>query len=52
MHVVRLDRQAICRVAPYVAAIAQAEGLAAHAESVTSRTGEAASVAPMAPVAK
>jgi histidinol dehydrogenase len=52
VHVIRLDRQAIRRVAPYVAAIAEAEGLAAHAESVTSRAGAPAPVAPMAPVAQ
>jgi histidinol dehydrogenase len=44
-HVIRLDREAIRRVAPHVAAIARAEGLAAHAESVTSRANEPAPVA-------
>ncbi|MDQ1391465.1 MAG: histidinol dehydrogenase [Acidimicrobiaceae bacterium] len=41
IHVVSLDQQALARVAPHVAAIAEAEGLAAHAESVRIReTGE------------
>jgi histidinol dehydrogenase len=34
VHVIGLDRPGLGRVAPYVAAIAEAEGLAAHAESV------------------
>jgi histidinol dehydrogenase len=34
IHVVSLDQAALARVAPHVAAIAVAEGLAAHAESV------------------
>jgi histidinol dehydrogenase len=46
VHVIRLDRQALRRVGPLVAAIAEAEGLAAHAESVTSRAGDP--VTPMA----
>jgi histidinol dehydrogenase len=37
IHVVSLDRAALARHAPYVAAIAEAEGLAAHAESVRLR---------------
>ncbi|MGH9104717.1 MAG: histidinol dehydrogenase [Acidimicrobiales bacterium] len=37
VHVVELDRAALERVAPHVAAIARAEGLAAHAESVLRR---------------
>jgi histidinol dehydrogenase len=37
MHVVRLDRAALARVAPHVVAIARAEGLAAHADSVRLR---------------
>jgi histidinol dehydrogenase len=39
IHVVTLDREALERVAPYVASIAEAEGLAAHAASVRLRTG-------------
>lgn len=37
VHVVTLDRAAVERAAPTVAAIARAEGLAAHAESVLRR---------------
>ena len=37
VHVVSLDQAALARVAPHVAAIADAEGLAAHAESVRLR---------------
>jgi histidinol dehydrogenase len=37
VHVITLDRAAIERAAPTVAAIARAEGLAAHAESVLRR---------------
>jgi histidinol dehydrogenase len=37
VHVITLDRDAIERAAPTVAAIARAEGLAAHAESVLRR---------------
>lgn len=37
VHVVTLDRAALEKVAPHVAAIAAAEGLAAHADSVTTR---------------
>lgn len=37
VHVVSLDEQTLARVAPHVAAIAEAEGLAAHAESVRMR---------------
>jgi histidinol dehydrogenase len=37
VHVVSLDEQTLARVAPHVAAIAEAEGLAAHAESVRIR---------------
>ena len=43
VHVVSLDRQALRRVAPRVAAIAQAEGLAAHARSVLCAGGPAPS---------
>jgi histidinol dehydrogenase len=39
VHVITLDRAALERAAPTVAAIATAEGLAAHAESVTRRVG-------------
>jgi len=45
LHVVTADRTALSRVAPHVASIARAEGLAAHAESVLARVG------PQAPVA-
>jgi histidinol dehydrogenase len=37
IHVVSLDDGALARVAPYVAALAEAEGLPAHAESVRLR---------------
>lgn len=37
VHVVSLDEGTLARVAPHVAAIAEAEGLAAHAESVRIR---------------
>ncbi len=40
VHAVRVTDQGISRVAPHVAAIASAEGLAAHAESVRMRIGE------------
>jgi len=39
VHVITLDRAAIERAAPTVAAIARAEGLAAHADSVLRRVG-------------
>lgn len=39
VHVVTLDRPALERAAPVVAAIASAEGLTAHAESVMRRLG-------------
>ncbi|MGH9129419.1 MAG: histidinol dehydrogenase [Acidimicrobiales bacterium] len=39
IHVVSLDREALDRVGPHVVAIAEAEGLAAHAESVRLRAG-------------
>ena len=54
VHVVSLDQQALRRVAAHVAAIARAEGLAAHAESVSCRAseGEAGPAAPMARVAQ
>ena len=38
IHVVSLDRDALVRAAPHVAALAEAEGLAAHAESVLLRS--------------
>ena len=38
VHVVTLDRAALDKVAPHVATLARAEGLAAHAESVELRT--------------
>ncbi len=40
IHVVTLDQPALARVAPHVAAIAEAEGLAAHAESVRLRVAD------------
>lgn len=39
VHVITLDRGAVERAAPIVAAIAEAEGLAAHADSVLRRLG-------------
>ena len=39
IHVVDLDRQALAEVGPHVAALAEAEGLAAHALSVRLRVG-------------
>ncbi len=41
VHVVTLDEAALGKVAPHVAALAEAEGLAAHAASVRIRTAEA-----------
>jgi histidinol dehydrogenase len=38
VHVISADRQALSRAAPHVAAIARAEGLAAHARSVMLRS--------------
>ena len=38
IHVISLDQTALAKVAPHVAAIAEAEGLAAHAASVKLRT--------------
>ncbi|HUR77818.1 MAG TPA: histidinol dehydrogenase [Acidimicrobiales bacterium] len=38
VHVVSLDEAALGRVAPHVAALAEAEGLAAHAQSVRMRS--------------
>jgi histidinol dehydrogenase len=46
VHVVTLGRDALVRVAPHVAAIARAEGLAAHAGSVLCRMGATAPVVP------
>jgi histidinol dehydrogenase len=40
IHVVDLDRDALVRLAPHVAAIAESEGLAAHAESVRMRAAD------------
>ena len=37
VHVVSLDRAALARVAPALTALAEAEGLAAHADSVRMR---------------
>jgi len=39
VHVVDVDRAALGRLAPYVVALAESEGLAAHADSVRIRTG-------------
>lgn len=39
VHVITLSQEAVEQAAPIVAAIARAEGLAAHAESVVRRTG-------------
>jgi histidinol dehydrogenase len=39
VHVVSLDADALARAAPHVVALAEAEGLAAHAESVRLRAG-------------
>jgi histidinol dehydrogenase len=41
VHAVRISAPGIARIAPYVEAIAEAEGLAAHAESVRLRVGDA-----------
>ncbi|MBV8560687.1 MAG: histidinol dehydrogenase, partial [Acidimicrobiia bacterium] len=38
IHVVSLDKDALARVGPHVAALAEAEGLPAHAESVRLRS--------------
>ena len=38
VHVVSLDQPTLAKVAPHVAAIAEAEGLVTHAESVRMRT--------------
>ena len=37
IHVISVDEATLARLAPHVAAIAEAEGLAAHAESVRIR---------------
>jgi histidinol dehydrogenase len=39
VHVVGLDADALAGVAPHVVALAEAEGLPAHADSVRLRTG-------------
>ncbi|MHB8669585.1 MAG: histidinol dehydrogenase [Acidimicrobiales bacterium] len=49
VHVVSLDHAALRRVGPHVAAIAQAEGLAAHADSVTCGARGQAEVGGVAP---
>jgi histidinol dehydrogenase len=41
VHAVRISERGIARIAPVVEAIAEAEGLAAHAESVRLRVGNA-----------
>lgn len=43
MHIVRSDREGLNRLAPHVIALADAEGLAAHADSVRLRLAAAAS---------
>jgi histidinol dehydrogenase len=40
VHVISADRAALARVAPFIEAIANAEGLAAHARSAALRSGE------------
>jgi histidinol dehydrogenase len=40
VHVISADRQALSRAVPHVAAIARAEGLAAHASSVMLRSDD------------
>jgi histidinol dehydrogenase len=42
LHVITLDEEALAGVAPHVVAMAEAEGLAAHADSVRLRTAPAA----------
>jgi histidinol dehydrogenase len=42
VHVISLDEAALAKVAPHVAALAEAEGLPAHAASVRMRITEAA----------
>jgi histidinol dehydrogenase len=37
IHVISVDEAGLARLAPHVAALAEAEGLAAHAESVRIR---------------
>ena len=44
VHIVRADRAALERLAPYVAALADAEGLDAHAESVRLRVAASAAL--------
>ena len=39
MHVVKADRTGLERLAPHVIALAEAEGLTAHADSVRVRLG-------------
>jgi histidinol dehydrogenase len=39
IHVVSVDEAGLARVAPHVAALAEAEGLPAHADSVRLRAG-------------
>ena len=41
VHAVRISAPGIARIAPFVEAIAEAEGLSAHAESVRLRVGDA-----------
>jgi histidinol dehydrogenase len=49
VHVVNVGPAALARVAPHVAAIANAEGLAAHAESVLCRTPKSPAQTPKSP---
>jgi histidinol dehydrogenase len=46
VHAVSLDAPTLARLAPAVAAIAEAEGLPAHARSVTERAASTAAPAP------
>ena len=46
VHVISADAEALCRAAPHVAAIATAEGLTAHASSVTLRCDRRAQPTP------
>jgi histidinol-phosphate aminotransferase len=50
VHSISLDEGALARVAPYVAAIAEAEGLSAHAESVRLRAARPSQTAARSPV--
>lgn len=49
MHVVNTDRDGLASLAPHVIALAEAEGLTAHAESVRLRLAPADAVSPESP---